>query len=105
MDYQTAEIMFNAVAKQVVDYMRSSELGEKLTENLQKRLTFLNSVSLSQDPNKKSIDAEIYFFMDESKKEKVHVSVYCQRTKEGITAEGTTKVKGILYTNSTRIYD
>jgi len=105
MDEQSAETMFNVVAKEVAEYIRHPRLEEILTKQLQKKLAFLNKVSLSQDLNQRSIEADIYFFMDESRKEKAQVHVYCQKTKQGITAEGTINVGQTLYTCNQRIYD
>ena len=105
MDDQTAEAMFNVVAKEVAEYIMHPSLEERLIEQLQKKLTFLSGVSLNLYPNQKSIEADICFFIDGSKKEKAQVYVHCEKTKQGIAAKGTVNLGQVLYTCNPRIYD
>lgn len=105
MDEQTAETMFDVAAKQVAEYIRHPSLEERLIEQLQEKLAFLSGVSLNLYPNQKSIEADICFFIDGSKKEKASVYVHCEKTKQGVTAKGTVNAGQVLYTCSPRIYD
>ena len=88
MDEQIARQMFETVANEVVKYVKKPTSKKELTDRIKGRFSFFDEAKVQDSSKHELVEADVSFYMDKSKKEKIKVHVICDKEEAGVVAQG-----------------
>jgi hypothetical protein len=97
IDDQIARQMFDVTAKEVVGCLRMRCDEKYFRERLDLKLAFLDDVSLSSGRGLPDGEANVSFFMDDSERERVEVSVLYKVNNEEFLVQGKVSLGNNVY--------
>jgi len=105
MDEQIARQMFENIANEVVNYVKKPTSKKDLVSRIKKRVNFPENALVEENPNHKGVRADLSFYLDDSKKQKIKVHVSCSKVQEGVIGQGNVTAGRALYHCYPHLYE
>jgi hypothetical protein len=106
MDEQIARTMFDTIADEVVKYTKNPDSNALLLiNNLRGRVNFPDRILINDAPQHKNVEAEVSFYLDDSKKQKINVYVRCSKDHGAVIGYGNVSADQALYDCRPHLYE